>query len=434
MTTAWARRHLPALGLLLLTAASARLAWVAFVRPDPADGRFDDTVWYRGAAHYVANGDGYVNPFTGTPTAGWPPGYPAFLGAVFKLAGEGVWQTALANIVLSLISVVLVYCIGNVLLERRTALIAAAAMAVWPGQVYFSSLTLSEPLFTALFLACVLLLVLVPRAGGGRAGLVVLFGVVVGLATLTRGQALILLPLAAACWVLAGMRWGAALRWTALTVLVVGVVLTPWVVRNEQKLGSPVVIATNLGPNLWIGNHEGASGRMPVAEPHPPWPERGDKTQPEFEVAADRLALKKGLTFMFTHPGDELRLSLTKIRAMYESDATALDWNSGFTDGFYATEGTEDTLRAFANGFWFAALGLSAVGLIASRARLTDRLALLPLLTLGWTATHLLFFGDPRFHYPIVFVFALLGARGALVLAEALRRPQPSLGGRYAAA
>jgi hypothetical protein len=134
------------------------------------------------------------------------------------------------------------------------------------------------------------------------------------------------------------------------------------------------------------------------------------------------------------HPSRELRLAVTKVRAMYESDSTALDWNARFQRDFYATRTTEDWLRAAANGFWFAALALAGVGLLASRMRLNDVVAVLPITVLLWTATHLIFFGDARFHYPIVFGIALLGARGLVVLFEAVRRPEPSLEGRYATA
>ena len=65
------RRHLSGLGLILLTALLLRLIWIAYIRPDPTDGRFDDTAWYRGAGHFLARGEGYLNPYAGTPTAAW---------------------------------------------------------------------------------------------------------------------------------------------------------------------------------------------------------------------------------------------------------------------------------------------------------------------------------------------------------------------------
>jgi 4-amino-4-deoxy-L-arabinose transferase-like glycosyltransferase len=428
------RRHLPALGLILLTAIAVRLLWAAFIHPNPTDGRFDDTAWYYTSAHYFANGDGYVNPFTGTPTAGWPPGYPVFLGMVFQFFGEGLAQAYVLNAVLATLTVAVVYCIGLILFDRRTALVGAAALALWPGQIYFTSLALSEPLFTLLFSLGILLMLVVARASTGRGALILLFGIVTGLAALTRGQALLLLPLAFVTWGLAGYRWRPAIAWVMLAALVVSVMLAPWVARNQHKLGSPVLVATNFGVNIWIGNHDHATGRMSIPEPEAPQPSRANLTQPEFEVKADSLALSTGLTYMRGHPSRELRLAVTKVRAMYESDSTALDWNARFQRDFYATRTTEDWLRAAANGFWFAALALAGVGLLASRMRLNDVVAVLPITVLLWTATHLIFFGDARFHYPIVFGIALLGARGLVVLFEAVRRPEPSLEGRYATA
>lgn len=419
---------------MLLVAVAVRVAWMIFIHPDPTDGRFDDTGWYRAAAHYFANGDGYVNPFTGTPTAAWPPGYPVALGLLFKLIGEGTTQTYAANVVLGAATVAVVYAIGVALFDRRTAIVGALALAVWPGQVFFTSLTLSEPLFTLLFALAFLLIVLVPNAGAWRGTLLLALGVVTALAALTRGQALLLLPLALAAWGLAGYRWRPAVAWVMLAAVAAAVVIAPWVVRNDHQLGSPVLIATNLGPNLWIGNHEGASGRMRIAEADPPLPDRANLTQPAYEVKADRLALRKGLSYMVSHPGNEVLLAGSKVRAMYESDATALDWNAAYRSGFYSSQSVEDALRGLANGFWFGALALAGMGLIAIRSRLGDIAGALPLTVLAWTATHLLFFGDARFHYPIVFAFALLGARSLVVLFESLRRPERALGGRYAEA
>ncbi len=428
------RRHIPALGLILGSALVVRVLWVALVHPDPAaDGRFDDTVWYYYAAKYFANGDGYVNPFSGTPTAGWPPGYPVFLGTVFAWFGAGIWQAYAANIALAMATAGTVYALGLRLFDQRTALVAAMAIAVWPGQVYFSSLSLSEPLFTLLFLLAVLLIVLAPSAGTLQGLTIMGFGCVLGLAVLTRGQAAILLPIAVVWWIIAGLQWRPAMAWGVLAACIVVVMLAPWVARNEQKLGSPVIIATNLGANLWIGHHDGASGRMAIDAPIP-LPNREGLTQPEYEVAGNDLALRKGLRYMLTHPGHEVTLSITKIRAMYESDATALDWNSGYTRNYYASADVERFLRGLANGFWFAALALSAVGLLAARDRLRGPMLLLPLLVVAWTLTHLLFFGDSRFHYPIVFVFALMGARGLVAVYDALRRPLPHLAAGYAEA
>jgi 4-amino-4-deoxy-L-arabinose transferase-like glycosyltransferase len=431
-TLAGIRRHLPALGIILIPAAATRIVWLRFVFPDPNDGRFDDTVWYRNAAHYIAHGQGYLNPFAGTPTAMWPPGYPAFLAGVFKLAGEGLTQTYAANVALAMITAAIVYAIGLALFDRRTALIGAVAVAVWPGQVYFASLALSEELFTALFTLALLLMLLAARASTWRGPLVMLTAAVVTAAALTRGQALLLLAVLPVALALSGVSWRRAIGWGILAAAVTGALLAPWVARNQRELGSPVLIATNLGGNLWLGNHAGATGRMQSAQPLP-LPSREGITEQEYEVTGDRMDLRKALAYMRSHPLDEVRLAALKLRAMYESDATALDWNSGYDDAYYAGNSAA-WLRALANGFWFAAISFAGAGLIAERWRLRGMVALLPITLLAWTGLHLVFFGDPRFHYPVVFIVALLGARGLIAVYETVLRRQPSLRRRYAAA
>lgn len=425
------RRQLSGLGLILLTAFLLRLFWIASIQPDPTDGRFDDTAWYRGSAHFFSQGEGYLNPYSGTPTAAWPPGYPAFLGAIFRIFGEGVWQTASANIALAILTVIVIYGIGLLLFDRRTALVAAGAVALWPGQIFFASLTLSEPLFTFLFSLAVLLMLAVPRVSAWRGGMILAFGAVTGLAVFTRGQAVLLIPLALAAWRMSGFRWRPAVGWAMLASAVVVIMLVPWAARNQREIGSPVVVATNFGPNLWIGNHTGSTGRMNIPEVEPPQASRAGLTQGEYEIKTSNLALRKGLRYIFTHPTREVELAGIKVRAMYEADSTALDWNAAYHSDFYSSQSLEEGLRSLANGYWFAILILSVAGLIASRSRLNGPLGVLPMLVLSWTAFHLLFFGDSRFHYPIVFAFALMGSRGLVVVFDALRHPQAIARKRY---
>lgn len=432
MNLASIRRFLPTLALLLFITASTRLAWLSFVHPNPNDGRWDDTVWYRLSASMVAHGHGYANPYTDTPTAAWPPGYPVFLGAVFKAFGEGIAQTYVANVVLAMATVLIVYAIGVLLFDRRTAALAAGAVAIWPGQVFFVSLTLSEVLFTALFSLGMLLIVLAWKFARWRPVLVIALGVVTAAAALTRGQAFVLLPLAPLAWYLGGVNWRRAIGWGILAAAVTAVAIAPWVARNVRELHSPVIVATNVGGNLWLGSHEGASGRMNTAQPLPV-PSRTGLTQTEYEVKGDRMAFRAGFEYMIHHPADEMRLAGAKLRAMYEADSTALDWNSAYENSFYP-EPLGDWLRGIANGFWFVALGIAGAGLIVDRARLRGILGILPATLLLWTAVHLVFFGDSRFHYPVVFIVALLAARGVTALQAAVVRRQPSFRRGYATA
>ena len=128
---------------------------------------------------------------------------------------------------------------------------------------------------------------------------------------------------------------------------------------------------------------------------------------------------------MLTHPSDELRLSKEKVVAICRSDATGLDWNSGYDHKYYNSPAVELFINAVsgtAPWCWRASTSSRAARACATLS------AVLPLTVLAWTLAHLLFFGDSRF-LPIVFIVALLAARAVVVLYEAVWRPRPATGG-----
>ena len=45
---------------IFVLALVVRLGYVAYVHPNPRDGRYDDSLWYETAARHIAAGDGYV--------------------------------------------------------------------------------------------------------------------------------------------------------------------------------------------------------------------------------------------------------------------------------------------------------------------------------------------------------------------------------------
>jgi hypothetical protein len=63
------------LALILALAVVLRVLWVAFVSPDPRDGRVDDSLFYDFSAQSLAKGTGYVHFFRQTLLP--PNGLPA---------------------------------------------------------------------------------------------------------------------------------------------------------------------------------------------------------------------------------------------------------------------------------------------------------------------------------------------------------------------
>jgi tetratricopeptide (TPR) repeat protein len=117
-------------------------------------------------------------------------------------------------------------------------------------------------MFLTLTLADGALLLLVKAGESGWRGWPVLAGIALGLAALDKTNVLLFAPVAA--WWLAGdfsLRWR-AWRWKPALLFALGVSLTvlPVTIRNYLVGGDLVLVSSNAGVNLYIGNNPEAQG------------------------------------------------------------------------------------------------------------------------------------------------------------------------------
>lgn len=419
--------HVAWAGLILVVALAARSFWVAYAPSDPTDGRaFNDAVFYYHAGANLALGKGYVQTMAAVliPTAYWPPGYPFLLAGLFKVFGAHVAIAWGANIVLGALTCVALYFLGRLIAGWKTGVAAGLLLALFPGHVFFSSLVLSEVTFTFLVVIASLLIVAVARQGERpRVWQLLVLGVTIGAAALVRGQGLLLLPLAALFWWLHNRNLLSVLKRSAPLTVIAFAVILPWVIRNYVSMGSFVLISTNEGGNLYVGNFEGATGHMVYGMAD--WAaERYSNLPPEKqEVAINNLLLREGLKFMFTHPQKEMQLIGSKMRGLYEDDEEAL---RGIPNrGAGVTLRNQDLIAKVADYYYFAAVALSGIGLLVWLRRPRGALALPLLLIAVFTFGQLLFFTDPRFHYPMLPAFALLAAAGLTAAVDQARQRLP---------
>lgn len=420
------REHLLWLAFLVTFAFFLRIAWIAVSQWELTPS--DDAFRYDLAARALLDGQGYVH-VNGLPTAFWPPGYAFLLAVIYGIFGESVGAAQVVNALLGTSSVVLVYLIGRRTVGAVPALIAASIVAAFPSLVFYSAVTLSETAFTFLLLLAVFLLLVDAQDTHQQRDLRLLVGtgLVIGFAALMRGQAL-LLPLAfVPFWWRVGLpRDLMAYKLVALA-LGIGAIVAPWTVRNAAQLGEPVLISTNAGVNFWIGHHEGADGRgQPADELFRAYP---DLSTTEREVVVNNAGFRKGLAFALTHPLEEVALLFKKLFWLYSSDEEGLKWNEGHGGQPFLSEHVRQGLLTLSNGYYFAVLGFFALSLPLWIARREPGTLLLASLIVYWTAVHVAFFGDPRFHAPILPVIALLAALPLALLWT--RNAEEGQGGRW---
>ncbi len=397
---------------LVALALTLRLIWITYATADPTDGRFNDSVFYHLVGAYLAEGGTYTSPFTFLPTAQFAPGYSFFLAGLYWVFGDHITVAEIANAVLGAATVGVLYLLAMRLFDSKTARIAATLLAVFPGQVLFASVLFAEPLFTFAFILAILLMVVAgDRAPSGGWYWFVAFGVAVGVAALVRGAGLSLLIVAAVYWALSWRDWRTSVGWSAVAVAVTVLVLLPWTVRNYRTMDSFLLITSSAGINFWQGHHEGASGGDEksaglLLERY------GPLTEPGAEVAMSSAGYREGLRFARENPGEELLLLGKRFRALYlGGDVIALDLNEWWGQRPFIASELNAVLRPLTNAYYYLVLFIAALALVRWR-REGGQGPLVPLLVIAvLTAGHIvLFFGSPRYHFPMIPLFCLLAA------------------------
>ena len=250
-------REIALLCLALAIAFALRLGWMLAVDPQPTEFRVGDPYFYDLFGRSLAAGKGYLNMW-GAPTAQWPPGYPLVLAALYKVFGHSIALAKLLNVALGTATCLLAYLIGKRVFSGAVGLTAAFALAVFPSQVFWPTLLLSETLATFL-VALIAYIVLVDPwlallEDGNR------LGALIGFTSLVRGETVLLAVPLAIVWAVAHRSWRTGLRYGGLTLVATGLVILPWVVRNWVVMDYPILISTGSAENLIGGHWPGADG------------------------------------------------------------------------------------------------------------------------------------------------------------------------------
>ena len=261
------RREWLVLGAILVLGAALRLlylheisAWPDFSYPI-LDAAYHD-FWARGLARgeWATLEDFTPEEIVRRPFFR-PPGYPYFLAAVYRVFGHGYLAPRLIQFGLGLVSCVLIYLAARRWVGPPPALIAAFFSAVYWVFIYFEG-ELLDPALSIFSLLVFVNLVMTWKKKLNTA-YSCLSGVALGLFALVRANALLLIPAVILwmVWVLARRRLrGRSLVTAASFLLGSAVVILPVTARNYLVSGEFVLIASNAGSSLLVGNNDRADG------------------------------------------------------------------------------------------------------------------------------------------------------------------------------
>ncbi|PIF10883.1 ArnT family glycosyltransferase [Janthinobacterium sp. 13] len=353
-----------------------------------------DELAYRSMALNLLGGNGIVDSMGNR--AMYNVGYPLLiLAPVFFLFGDDLLAVRLVNMCLGGAAIVLCYLVAKEAGAGRSGrLIAAAAWALYlPSGIYGIYLA-KENLMIPLMLGvmwCALRLARQPSKSVATG-----CGVLFGLLALTGNAALSLLAVLA--WALL-LSPASTVRRASLAMLALSVALVisgPWLLRNMQVIGAPV-LNTNGGFNLYLGNNPAATG-MFISISETPRGSTWDALRKTGEVQASETLKQEAISWVKAHPAAFLALAAKKA---------AYFW----TPPLHAGKGNQSPAEKLVRLLWaiqFLLLIAGAIGTVLMPRLRNRQVALLWLALACYTGVHMLFYVIFRYREPMMPVLAVM--------------------------
>jgi 4-amino-4-deoxy-L-arabinose transferase-like glycosyltransferase len=399
---------------ILAVALVLRLGWGLYALNEEPEswitGGDQYSYWYYG--NEIADGNGYVSYITGEVSAYYPVGYPAMLATLFwvqehtPVPDHQPTGVAVLHALMSTATVLFVFLIARALSGPRRALVAAGLTALTANLVlYVASYTL-EPAFMFLLTAALAVLVTHDWANGppGR-GRLLAFGAVLGLSVVVRPFSLPLLLALGVGIVMVKGGWRRAVGSVALATVPIVLLVTPWAIRNYQAMDAFVPFSTNLGDTACMDRSLESTG-------HFAWATHDGCADPYLpEAERNRENIKKALSFVVEHPGEEVRLMGRRLAIMVEHSHSGLEETEAL-HGQFLGDRTRQAVVTTADVTFWVTLAAAAVGLVTALARRGDPDTRVQ----RWSVAFILvvlfalpigLWGNPRFHVPVLPLLAI---------------------------
>ncbi|WP_437644438.1 hypothetical protein [Sorangium sp. So ce362] len=350
------RRDAGAIFGLALAVRIAVVVWAAGRFPPAADGAY-----YQRIAERIAAGLGYTWLWPDgvvTYAAHYPVGYPGAVGALYALLGAHPAVAMLLNAVLGALAALAVHRLAARAAPRSRAVpaLSGALVALHPGLVAYTPALMTEGVTGAL-VACAAWASAWARERRPALAPFAVLGLLVGVATLVRPQALLLAPLFAGLALLGsppgdGARIDEPLAARAarraapvlVTVIAALLVCAPWTARNCVRMNQCALVSVNGGWNLLIGADPASTGAWaPIQVP--------EACREVFDEAGkDACFGREARRYIAEHPGAWLGLVPRKLAATFDYCGAA-GWYLHASNPAAFSEGDKVALGAVETAF-----------------------------------------------------------------------------------
>jgi hypothetical protein len=211
-----------------------------------------DGHYYHFGAARIAAGLGYSEDVIRNGLRVWKPwthypvGYSAFLAIFYKLLGAHNWVAPVVNAVAGAALVGLMHRVVKIGIGTWRGRFAGVLTAVHPGLIAYSTVVMTEPLAALLLVLAVALIVRAPEKK-----LTLLWAsLTLAAAVLVRPTTLLAVPL---LFVLFPFSFWRSVAKTVVIGAACLFFILPWTIRNCYRMDGCALVSTNAGWNLAIG-------------------------------------------------------------------------------------------------------------------------------------------------------------------------------------
>jgi 4-amino-4-deoxy-L-arabinose transferase-like glycosyltransferase len=386
---------------IVVLGVSLRLAHFAALRSTLWFDNLDlDPAYYDAWAQRIAAGD-----WLGSQLFFVDPLYAYFLGGLYALFGHSLLVVRLVQVGIGVCTIILVFVLGTKIGGRSTGPIAAFVYAIY-GPAIFNEIEVEKTALATFLLLAAVTLVLWGSSKG-----ILLGGVGLALAVLSRGNVLALMVPLALYTLMRDQRWNP--KGMFLFLAGCGLVLLPVLWRNQQ-VGGEYDITTSLGQNLYQGNNpyntSGTYGNVPFVRSSPTFEEVDYQTEAERRVGKNLTPgqistywAAEAARHILSHPDFAVEMIWRKLQLVLN------DYEVPDNSDYYFLARYSPVLRWTPLSFGWL-LPFAALGILSSWRRRESQLIAAVLLI--YVATIVAFFVVGRFRLlvvPLLIVYAALG-------------------------
>jgi 4-amino-4-deoxy-L-arabinose transferase-like glycosyltransferase len=225
-----------------------------------------DAAYYHWEANLVAKGYGFIDPgqfmFFGriTPSAGHPPAYMLYLAGVSRFIGTSELTHRLASTLLGAGAVFMIGVLARRLFSNDWAGWVAALLAAGYAHLWINDeMLMSESMYV--LTTGIAVWTAYRFWDRPRTRTAVIMGLGIGLAAMSRAEAVTLFPLLVIPFAFLVTRrgdrkvnWKRGIRYSLAACIAGGLLMAPWLLYNLTRFEHPVLVSNGVGSVLMVAN------------------------------------------------------------------------------------------------------------------------------------------------------------------------------------